>query len=372
MDRPAGTPLIWFDHQIFSFQQYGGVSRYFYELSKALASQSDMRVQIFAPAHVNAYLRNGDAVGGMAFYAPYPGRGLRFRPRLLGPLLRMALRRYRPDVVHETYYGLDRLHAAKGQRIVTTVHDMVYEKFPAMLDRNSRRIAMKYASIKRADQIICVSENTRKDLLEFYPEFEGKVSVVHHGVSYVQPCEPAEHNFPDPYLLFVGTRSHYKNFERFVCAFGASTFLRNTFGLTFFGGGALTAAEWNTIRAAGISEHRVVQISGSDALLAWVYRQAAAFVFPSVYEGFGMPLTEAMQHGCPVICSDASSFPEICGDAAEYFDPVDVDDIRFTLERVLGCTDCLANLAEASRRRAQNFSWKKCADETSRVYRRLL
>jgi len=366
------SPLIWFDHQIFSFQRYGGVSRYFYELSKSINTRSDMRAHIFAPLHANAYLRKGDVGAGVRIYAPYPSRGLRFRPRLLTPILRMAMQVWRPDVLHETYYGLDHAHLARGQRVVTTIHDMVYEKFPGLLDRSDERIAMKYASIRRADQVICISDNTRKDLLDIYPEFEDKVSVVHHGVSYVEPCERSDLEFPEPYLLFVGTRSHYKNFERFIQAIGTSAFLRNNFGLTLFGGGELTSAERTMISAAGLPEQRVLQISGSDELLSLAYRRATAFVFPSEYEGFGMPLTEAMQHGCPVLCSGASCFPEICGDAAEYFDPSDLDDMRGVLERTLASQARLAELASAGARRGRDFSWNKCADETAEVYRKLL
>lgn len=366
------VPLVWFDHQIFSFQRYGGVSRYFYELSKAINAQSQLRAYIFAPLHANAYLRNEDAGAGLRVYAPYPSRGLRFRPRLMAPLLRLAMRVWRPDVLHETYYGLGHAHLAKGQRVVTTVHDMVYEKFPWLLDRSTERTDMKYASIKRADQIICVSDNTRNDLLDIYPEFTDKVSVVHHGVSCVDPSEDAALHFPEPFLLYVGTRSHYKNFARFIQAIGGSSFLRSTFGLTLFGGGALTKAECSMISAAGIPEQRVLQVSGPDELLSLAYRQATAFVFPSEYEGFGMPLTEAMQHHCPILCSRASCFPEICGDAAEYFDPFDADDIREALERTLASPSRLAELAAAGTQRGRNFSWRKCADETAKVYRNLL
>lgn len=366
------VPLIWFDHQIFSIQRYGGVSRYFYELSKAINEQPDMRTHIFAPLHVNAYLQHDKVSKGMRIHAPYPKRGLRFRPRLLAPLLHLALRVWRPDVLHETYYGLDHTHLAEGQRVVTTVHDMVYEKFPGLLDRSADRIAMKYRSIKRADQIICISDNTRKDLLEIYPEFMDRVSVVHHGVSLAEPSDEAVLKFPEPFLLFVGTRSHYKNFERLVQAIGASTFLRTTFGLTLFGGGPLTMAERSMIRVAGIPEQRILQVSGPDELLSLAYRRATAFVFPSAYEGFGMPLTEAMRHHCPILCSRASCFPEICGDAAEYFDPFDVDEIQDVLERTLASPSRLAELASAGALRGQNFSWRKCAAETAKVYRKLL
>lgn len=363
---------VWFDHQIFVMQQYGGVSRYFYELSKALRNHDEIHARIFAPAHINAYLKKEDAGDVLGFHFPFVKKGLRYRPKLLAPMLRLALEIHRPQILHETYYSLNGLHAGKRLKIVTTVHDMVYEKFPGLLDRAPVRVAMKYQAMKRADHVICVSENTKKDLLEFYPEFIDKVSVVHHGAAYVAPLSSGMVDFPEPFILFVGTRTGYKNFGRLVKAIGASAFLKNNFGLVLFGGGKLTGDERAMIRASGMQEQRVLHLSGSDELLSLAYSRATAFVFPSVYEGFGMPLTEAMLHGCPIICSNASCFPEICGSAAEYFDPEEVDAIRSSLENALESPERLAYLARVSRARSGLFSWQKCAQETSRIYKRIL
>jgi glycosyltransferase involved in cell wall biosynthesis len=143
------------------------------------------------------------------------------------------------------------------------------------------------------------------------------------------------------------------------------------FELIAFGGGASFPDEQREIRGLGIVD-RVRFESGSDRELAARYREAAAFIFPSTYEGFGLPPLEAMSHGCPVVCSNGGSIPEVVGDAGVYFDPGNADELRTALERVVTTPELQADLRRRGYARLPAFSWEKCAAETAQLYREIL
>ncbi len=361
---------VMFDHQIFSVQRYGGYTKYYVSLSRALRQLPDFHAQIVAPAHVNEYLEPQDSRHPLTFALRHPRRGLKYRPALAAPLFRLAAGWRRPDIVHETHYILKGGQLPRGVPVMATCHDMIVERTADGSSASRDAIRHKRLSFERASGIICISENTRADLLERYPQFESRVSVVHHGVDAIEPRQPSGLRLPSSYLLFVGVRGGYKNFANAVRAIGASSRAGRNLDLVCFGGGALNAAERRICADAGLDEGRVLQISGDDQLLAHAYRQALALIYPSSYEGFGMPLTEAMVQGCPVLCSNSSCFPEICADAALYFDPDDVDSIRQAIERLLDQPQRRASLVRDGRRRASAFTWASCAAGTAAAYAR--
>ena len=180
--------------------------------------------------------------------------------------------------------------------------------------------------------------------------------MVHLGVERVDPLAPAGTTLPADYLLFVGMRDGYKNFGNMVRAIGALPNNGEPLRLVCFGGGPLSAAEVLTCVEAGVSETRLIQISGDDRLLAHAYHNAVALVYPSLYEGFGLPLIEAMTQGCRWVCSAGSCFPEICGNAAEFFSPQNVDSIQAALARVLGSKERRDALIGAGISRAARFA----------------
>jgi glycosyltransferase involved in cell wall biosynthesis len=175
----------------------------------------------------------------------------------------------------------------------------------------------------------------------------------------------------EPYLLFVGLRSGYKNFEGFVEAFAVSKKLKDRFHVVCFGGGAFSTTEKDNFKELGVEKY-VHQVSGNDKMLVNYYRNATAFVCPSLYEGFGIPILEAMGLSCPVVCASTSSIPEVAGDAAVYFDPNDISSIQSVLENTLFNKDLLTDLKKRGLQREANFSWDICADETLSLYRSLL
>src|SRR5258706_1095736 len=174
-----------------------------------------------------------------------------------------------------------------------------------------------------------------------------------------------------PFLLYVGDRRGYKNFLGLVQAYAASPWLRDNFRITCFGGGNFSPSERETFAALRLGDAHIRQIAGGDERLARLYRNAAVFIYPSIYEGFGIPLLEAMSLDCPIACSRSSSIPEVAGDAGEYFDPTDLDSIRHALENVLQSAHRRQELVALGRLQRQRFSWERCARETLRGYREL-
>ena len=164
----------------------------------------------------------------------------------------------------------------------------------------------------------------------------------------------------------------YKNFSRLLQAFAASERLKNDFSLVCFGGRGLSGAELDEINSLGFARNRIVQVAGDDRVLANLYQYASILVYPSLYEGFGIPPLEAMSFKCPVACSYTSSLPEVAGDAAEYFDPLDTESIRSAIETVVYSTDKSATLIARGLVRLKLFSWEACAQQTKAVYASLL
>jgi glycosyltransferase involved in cell wall biosynthesis len=175
---------------------------------------------------------------------------------------------------------------------------------------------------------------------------------------------------PQPFILYVGDRQAYKNFAGFIQAYARSPRLRRQFRVVAFGGRPLTHAEQRLLTDLAIAQ-RVLQVSGSDELLAAHYRAAQLFVCPSRYEGFGLPPLEAMAHGCPVACSHGGSLAEVVGEAGELFDPENLDSIVAALERVAYDDGRRADLIARGHAQAAQFSWPRCATQTSEVYRQL-
>jgi len=364
-----------YDSQIFAMQEYGGISRYFCQLAQRLFANPGMEAKIFAPVHINAYLSalpSNLVCGNHIRAIPKTGK---LRHAVNAATSWPMVKYFQPDIVHHTYY-LPATYAPKGARRVITVYDMIHERFSTLFPRSDRTSIGKKRIINKVDHVICISENTRRDLLELFDLSGDNVSVVHLGFDRLkEPAAPLLESLATeqpPYLLYVGLRGGYKNFSGLLRAFAGSSWLRQNFHIVCFGGGPLQTAELNLIAQSGISPQQISQVSGDDAKLAAYYRQAAAFVYPSLYEGFGIPPLEAMSLDCPVICSNTSSIPEVVGPAAEYFDPGDVDSIRLALERTLESPERRNELIKLGRERYTQFTWDRCTQSTLEKYRSLL
>jgi len=363
---------IAYDHQIFGWQKYGGVSRYFFELANNIALDKSDQVAIVSPLYVSSYLAAASSelqvMGREVPAIRRTGRVYRAINQLIAPSL---MRRFHPDVVHETYYS-ERRTAPKSSKVVLTVFDMIHERFPAYFSRLDPLRREKVAAVARADHVICISEHTRQDLIQLLAVDPAKTSVVHLGFSLTEGEDGSCKHFHRPYLLYVGGRGGYKNFDALLRAYAQRPSLVGEFDLVAFGGGGFSAAERAVMQSLGLKGDQVRQMGGGDSALAALYQGAALFVYPSLYEGFGIPPLEAMSFGCPVVCSNRSSVPEVVGDAAFFFDPESTDAIGQAIESVLNDAALRQTLISRGRERIKLFSWKRCAEQTLDVYRRVL
>jgi glycosyltransferase involved in cell wall biosynthesis len=378
---------IVYDYQVFSFQKYGGISRYFYEISSRIAKMSARDVRIIAPLYINEYFgepqQNNKLMKGLKINKPEgisPKSTQNSTHRVINPrdiinqqISNILISGYNPDIIHETYYTTRHIGTKRHKRVIT-VYDMVHEKFSSSKDPSGSYANTKAIAIGRADRIICISENTRKDLIEILGVDEAKVSTIY--LAYT-PNLNIERDIEQilqlerPYLLYVGERGSYKNFDSLLRVYNNSEKLKQDFQLVCFGGEKFSTEEIKQIQEFQL-EGKVFQMSGSDNMLTQIYRQAAAFIYPSLYEGFGIPPLEAMSCGCPVVCSNTSSIPEIVGDAGEYFDPYDLDSMSHAIEKVVYSEITASNLKRLGYERIKLFSWDLCAEQTNKVYQSLL
>ena len=340
-----------FSPDIFRVQAHGGVSRYITELHRGLlAAGADS--QILAGLHANAHLRDLPATVGLdvSRLRPLPAR------QALTKLADRALERAwarRQDggtIYHKT--AVDRRVPA-GPRLAVTVYDMIHERYPEQFGRRDVTPASKRPWCEAADVVFAISATTRDDLLDRFDLPPEKVVVTHLGVTVVEP-RPGDVAFPgQPTVLYVGDRAApYKNWPRLldaVAALGPDT------RLACFGRPASVADE-QAVADRGLTG-RVRFVGGDDHDLARCYRSASVLVYPSLFEGFGLPPLEAMAHGCPVVAARAGAIPEVVGDAAELFEPTDVDDLAGALARVLAGGEPVDRLRQAGRAQAARYSW---------------
>lgn len=360
---------IAFDSQIFWMQKYGGISRYFVSLCKYI-NDVGHKAKIFAPIHTNEYTKSLGKdfyVGKYIAHIPYGTE------RCIGAvsdyISNTLISKWSADIVHRTYYNMyNCLHVPS----VLTVYDLIHEIYPQSFVAKDKTVFLKKRAIERADHIICISKSTQSDLMNYYDVKEQNTSVVHLGFqlqnSELRNDDPRILN--EPYLLFVGKRDGYKNFRTFVQAV-ASSKVMNSMKIVCFGGGAFSAREKDFINSVGGIFSRFIHVSGDDGLLTAMYRQARAFVYPSMYEGFGLPPLEAMAQGCPVVCSNTSSIPEVVGNAGEFFLPSDVESMRIAIERVVFEESRRSELKALGYARIKEFSWERCAEQTLQVYERV-
>jgi len=361
---------ILYDYSAFVMQSRGGVSRVLYELMGHVSGVPGIECKVFAGFHRNQYLRDAPKHIKRHVIGWHLPEWM-VKQRIFMPvnrwLFKYYARKFNPDVCHYTYF--DTPHVPSGCKVVVTMHDMIHELFADMFGTNEPHPVWKKNAVGRADGVICVSENTKKDLERFIDLGGKKVSVIHHGNS-LATVAPKKIDCSYSYLLYVGTRAvEYKNFDLVLRAL-ARCMDRTALHLVCFGGGAFSAAERKRIDEVGLVG-RVHQMGGSDAVLAGYYAGAQALIYPSKYEGFGLPPIEAMGLGCPVLSSTAPPMPEIVGDAGWYFEP---DDVEKTCEQILALAneELRTDLIVKGSRREKMFTWAQAAEEAVAFYRELL
>lgn len=263
------------------------------------------------------------------------------------------------DIFHSTYY---RLPAQKNIPVVTTVHDFTYEKFvtgPARWIHSWQ----KNMAIKNSDKVICISENTAKDLLEYCKIPESKITIVYNGVS--DDYHPISESDKTNEIIFIGLRSGYKNFNLAVNAIALSS----DFTLTIVGGGMLTTDEKKMLDTLIPNRYQVLG-SITNEKLNFTLNRAHCLLYPSSYEGFGIPVIEAMKAGCPVIAMNSSSIPEIANNSAILLDKLDKHEILDAI-KTLEISSERNKFITLGLRNSSQFSWQRCSQETEQVYNTL-
>lgn len=359
---------IFYTHDIFSAQKYGGISRYFVELIKHIPPEH-ANITVFAGIYINEYIKNMPYITGIKIPSLKYTSRLR---RVINSLLQnYHLSEYNNETItHQTYYYP--FVPGKNVKYVITVYDMIHELLPEYFSSNSVEYLYKKQCCERADKIIAISNSTKNDLVRLFDIDPGKIDVIYLGTSLIESYLDSNDDIINkPYLLYVGLRDGYKNFNGLLRAFSKSNLLKRYFQIICFGGGPFKVEEKAAFKELGVSQ-LVHQTSGSDSNLANIYKHARTLICPSLYEGFGLPLLEAMSLGCPVICSNLSSLPEIVGNAGIYFDPNDIDSIQNALENSLFNDKLLKNMTEEGFKRSLKFNWDKCARETLALYQSLL
>ncbi len=295
----------------------------------------------------------------------------------------LAAARARADLLHEPHYVLPPLTRCKT---IVTIHDCIHLRFPEYLPSRAASVyahAMIRIAARKADHVLTVSDASKRDILFYTGIADDKVTVIHNGldsrfsgapdraaIERVQERFQLDH----PFVLYVGNIKPHKNIDRLIAAFAAAR-TDGPDGLKLVVIGDETS-NYPSVRQA-VHRHRLdkhVRFFGFQpaATLVVFYRLARAFVFPSLYEGFGLPPLEAMANDTPVVTSNVSSLPEVAGDAALLVDPYDVASIADGIRRAVTDESLRQTLISRGRARAQHFSWTTAAANTLAAYRRVL
>lgn len=365
---------ILYDHQCFTGLTYGGVSRYFYELMRSFANRSDVRFELSLRLSNNEYLTNAPFSHHLRYPALAHNRRVNQAASLLNRLYsRQRVRAGQYDVFHPTYYHRYFLDSIGPKPFVLTFYDATSERYGKLYPELGEGLyEAKKELLQRATAVIAISEFTKQEIIRYFPVEPEKISVVHLGTTFGQLAgQPSQAVEAFPYLLYVGKRGFYKHFAGFFRAIQPVLNRHPDLHLICAGGGPFSADEQADFRAAQLGS-RVHFRPITDARLFGLYQHARAFVFPSLNEGFGIPVLEAFSAGCPTVLSDRSSLPEVGADAALYFDPENDDAIADTVERVATDEGLRAELRRRGTERLRQFSCEQTARQTLAVYQSLL
>lgn len=357
-------PLIYLDNIIFSLQKVGGISIYWKELLQRLACQGS-RVLMFE--HKRG---NGNLFRKTLTVASKISKEFSLLPFCVGRYLPVLARLPKKSIFHSSYY---RFSLQSNVVNIVTVYDFTYEHFrsglPRFIHSLQKQIAFRYA-----DGIICISESTKKDLLHYHPScLDKNIQVVYLGVS---SSFHKIDNMPSvgrliseivskKYIVFIGARSGYKNFDIAVNVVSKIPDCH----LLIIGGGDLSSEE--VIMVKNKLQDRFWQLNGvSDTDLNIFYNYAFCLLYPSSYEGFGIPVIEAMSAGCPVVAVKISSIPEASGNAGLLVDEPRIDSF---VEQILRLNDSSfrAKIIQLGLSHSSQFSWDLCYRETAEFYKQV-
>ena len=355
--RPLAAPLT-------------GIGRYTRALLQEMVDSghqwflySDRPLQVALPDNPRVSIRHGNAAGG----------GLGSLRWAQWQYSRWAIQ----DVVDVFWSPRHHLPLLLSQPIasVVTIHDLVWRQFPETMRTRNLWLerALMGPSIWQADRIICVSRFTASEVSRYYPSAVGRCTVIHEAAETSVAIDKPPAEIPEKYLLFVGTLEPRKNLPRLLRACAQLRDDATMLPLVIVGGGGWGDEDLPALIAELALEGRVI-LSGyvSDAQLQAIYAGAHCLLMPSLYEGFGLPVLEAMQHGVPVIASSTSSLPEVVGNAGLLVNPYSVDELAQAIRSMLTTPALREELSARAQLRAQQFCWQRAAAETLQVFEEVL
>lgn len=364
---------ILYDHQTFTNQEYGGISRYYYELIRRFKG-NEYSCDVSLLLTNNAYLNSTTCKGLYPFFKKHNFRGKWEMMNKVNQYQSIRkIKKNKFDILHPTYYDTYFLKHLKDKPFVVTFLDMIQEKFADkyeiyIQDEETRK--NKLLLLQKASKIISISESTKKDIIHIYGVDGDKIEVIYLGSSLNSEGN-TDSLLPDTrYLLFVGNRNLYKNFN-FYLESVAELLKDFKIMLVCAGAGEFTDSEVNLIKELGLSD-LVKHFKINDAILFSLYKNALAFVFPSLYEGFGIPVLEAFSSECPCLLSTGGSLREVGAEAALYFDPQNAKQIRDSLSALIVNQTLRNDLVEKGKERLKLFSWDKTYDKTIKLYESIL
>jgi len=389
-------PKVFYDHTIFSIQKFGGISRYYAELIRHSIGlfETEVGIKYSDNQHLKDILPNlkifpypKEIKYGQNFLQKKRNKILQFLkfnpPQIKGvnyfeinqKITLKELCSAKKFIFHPTYYE-DYFFEHLGNRpAILTVYDLIHEIFSEYFSLSDATIEKRKKLLDRANHIIAISHQTKHDLIEIYGLPEEKVSVIHLSHSFVGNLKVSQVfsekiNQVKPYLLYTGNRSGYKNFYFFVRCWAVLSKKFPEVHLVCTGP-SFSDEEVKLFHSLGLVD-KIHYISANEEQLFALYQNALAFVFPSLYEGFGIPVLEAFQAGCPALLSDIPVFKEIASNAALFFKPKSYKDMAEKLEYMIIDSKLRESLRQQGSIIASQFSWQKTAKETASVYRNFI
>jgi len=358
---------ILYDNFIFDLQLAGGISKVWYNLIKRIPK--NFQIEYVEGLNQKNIFRKKLEIGNSSLIFD-SGKNI-------------SLRQYKKvnntgcDIYHSSYFRP--LKGKQNSKVVVTVHDFMYEKYGKYLAKKNH-LFLKNRCINQADAIICVSHCTKNDFLKYYPDINiDIVHVVYNGVDdEFKPTLKSEllkindvTFISNKYLLYVGNRGYCKNFDFVLNLMNSNTLRTLGYNLVCVGGGSVSKKEENFIETNGLmSKIHFINNVGSSQLNN-LYNNAFCLLFPSLYEGFGIPAVEAMKVGCPVWSTNSSSVLEIIGkDYPIQFSPTNWEEAIVVFEKLLD-PEFRDLSIEIGYKAATKFSWNKCAQDTFDIYKSL-
>lgn len=366
---------ILLDPQIFNNQKFGGISRYYTEIFDVLTNDRQIQIEVPILFTKNIYFNESSMINNKQKRYRFllnlivkAGISIRKKTRRINYNKTLkSLKKQDFDLFIPTYYDPYFLDYIGSKPFVLTVYDMIHELFPENISEDSLLVKNKLLLMQEAAKIIAVSNNTKKDILKIYPHIkESKIEVVYHGNSIVVN-ENVKIDLPSRYILFVGMRSGYKNFNFLLHSIKELLKEDSTLFLLCAGGYKFKDEERKLILNLGL-EKQVIQRFFNEKELGVFYNKALCFVFPSMYEGFGIPVLESMACGCPIVLGNHSSFPEVAGEAGVYFDLNNSQDLKNKVESLVVNESLRKEFSLKGLEQVKKFNWENAAQECLKVY----